>query len=77
MNQATAQALTEGYAAYTTTGDLSITRMFSPDFYDNVSGQRGLHIFTVVGAWFEESFAERSVELHPAPPATTPDRPAA
>ena len=64
MDQAIAQALADGYAAYTATGDLSVLRMFSPECYDNVSGQRGLHIFTVVSGWLEESFAERSVQLH-------------
>ena len=64
MDDATAQALADGYVAYTSTGDLSIMRMFSPDFFDNVSGRRGLGIFTVVGGWLEESFAERSAELH-------------
>jgi predicted ester cyclase len=64
MEDARAQALADGYAAYTTTGDLSVMEMFSPEFYDNVSGQRGLNIFTVVGGWLEGSFAELSVELH-------------
>ena len=64
MDQATAQALAEGYARYITNGDLSIMKIFSSDFYDNVSQQRGLQIFTTVGEWFEESFAERSAELH-------------
>lgn len=64
MNQATAQALADGYAAYIARGDMSVLRMFSPEFYDNVSGQRGLHIFTIVGGWIEESFAERAVQLH-------------
>jgi len=67
MDDATAQALADGYVAYTSTGDLSIMRMFSPDFFDNVSGRRGLGIFTVVGGWLEESFAERSAELHGHP----------
>jgi predicted ester cyclase len=47
-----------------TTGDLSVRSMFSPEFFDNVSGQRGLRIFSVVAEWLEESFAERSAELH-------------
>ena len=64
MNQATAHALADGYAAYIARGDMSVLGMFSPEFYDNVSGQRGLRIFTTVGGWFEESFAERTVELH-------------
>jgi len=64
MDQVTAQALADGYTAYTTTGDRSIMAMFSPDFYDNVSKQRGREIFTVVGRWLDESFAERTVELH-------------
>jgi predicted ester cyclase len=64
MDQATARALADGYAAYNATGELSVLSMFSPMFYDNVSRQRGLHIFTVVAGWFAESFAERSVEIH-------------
>ena len=64
MNQATAQALADGYAAYNAVGDTSVLRMFSPEFYDNVSGQRGLDVFTVVGGWLDESFAERTVALH-------------
>jgi lactoylglutathione lyase len=64
MDQPTAQALADGYAAYLATGDPSVLTMFSAEFYDNVSKQRGLPIFTVVGAWLAESFAERSVELH-------------
>src|SRR4249920_1030836 len=64
MDPAKAQALADGYAAYITVGDLSVLRMFSPDFYDNVSKQSGLSIFTVVGGWLEESFAERQVELN-------------
>jgi predicted ester cyclase len=64
VNRATAQALAEGYLAYTTTGDRSVLARFSPDFYYNVSGQHGLKIFAVVGTWFEESFADRSANLH-------------
>jgi predicted ester cyclase len=64
VDQATAQALADGYAAYNATGDLSVLTMFAPDFYDNVSGRRGLDIFTVVARWLDESFAERSVQLH-------------
>ena len=64
MDPATAHALADGYAAYNATGDLSVLTMFSPGFYDNVSGRRGLDIFAVVGRWLVESFAERSVQLH-------------
>jgi predicted ester cyclase len=64
VNHATAQALADGYAAYTALGDMSVLTMFSPELYDNVSGQRGLHIFTTVARWLEESFAERTVQLH-------------
>jgi predicted ester cyclase len=64
MNSGTAQALADGYVAYLTTGDTSVLGMFSPDFYDNVSKTRGLDIFRLVGAWLDESFAERSAELH-------------
>ena len=64
MNTATAQALADGYLAYSTTGDTSVLKMFSPDFYDNVSKTRGLDIFGVVGTWLDDSFAERSTDLH-------------
>ena len=43
---------------------MSVLGMFSPEFYDNVSGQRGLRIFTIVDGWFKESFAQRTVQLH-------------
>ena len=64
MNMATAQALAAGYLAYTAGGDRSVFSMFSPDFYDNVSRTGGLAIFDVVSGWFDESFADRSAELH-------------
>ena len=64
MDHATAQALADGYAAFNASGDLAVLTMFSPEFYDHVSGQRGLGIFTVVSGWLAESFAERSVQLH-------------
>jgi lactoylglutathione lyase len=64
MDHATAQALAESYVAFFTTGDLSFRSQFSPDFYDHVSGQRGLDIFPVVRGWSEESFADRTTELH-------------
>jgi predicted ester cyclase len=64
VDRATAQALADGYLAYTVAGDLSVLSTFSPDFYDNVSGQRGLGIFDIVRGWFQESFADRRVELH-------------
>jgi predicted ester cyclase len=64
MDQGAAQTVADGYAAYIATGDLTVLDKFSPEFYDNVSGQQGLHIFTVMAGWFAESFAERSVELH-------------
>jgi lactoylglutathione lyase len=64
MNSDTAQALADGYTAYITTGDTSVLQMFSPDFYDNVSKTRGLDIFGLVAAWLDESFADRSADLH-------------
>ena len=42
MNQATAHALADGYAAYIACGDMSVLGMFSPEFYDNVRGSVGL-----------------------------------
>jgi lactoylglutathione lyase len=64
MDHASAQALADGCVAYVTTGDTSVLRMFSPDFYDNVSQTRGLGIFEVVSRWLDESFADRRAELH-------------
>jgi lactoylglutathione lyase len=64
MDAGTAQALADGYVAYLTTGDTSVLDMFSAEFYDNVSKTRGLDIFGLVAGWLDESFAERSAELH-------------
>jgi SnoaL-like domain len=64
VDEATAQALAEGYLAYTVSGDDAVLRMFSPDFFDNVSGRRGLGISGVVREWLDQSLADRSAELH-------------
>jgi lactoylglutathione lyase len=60
----TAQALADKYVAYMESGEDVVLEMFSPDFFDNVSGQAGLGIFQVVGEWMDQSFDQRSVELH-------------
>lgn len=59
-----AQALADGYVAYMATGDVAVLRMFSPTFFDNMSRQSGLDIFQVVREWMDQSFDQRSVELH-------------
>ena len=64
MDQVTAQALAEGYQAFNTSGDLGFLSMFSPDFYDNVNGQRGLEVFPVVAGWLADSFADRRLDLN-------------
>ena len=64
MDHAGAQALADGYLAYLTTGDTSVFTMFSPEIYDNVSKTRGLGIFDIVSRWMDESFADRSADLH-------------
>jgi lactoylglutathione lyase len=64
MDDQAAQALAMGYVAYLVSGDESVMRMFSPDFYDNVSGQSGLGIFQTVREWMGTSFDQRSVDLH-------------
>jgi predicted ester cyclase len=64
MDNASAQAIADGYITYFTTGDTSVLRMFAPDFYDNVSQTRGLDIFDVVRRWLDESFADRRTDLH-------------
>jgi lactoylglutathione lyase len=64
VDSATAQALADGYIAYSTIGDRSVLQTFSADFYDNVSRTRGLGIFDVVATWLDESFADRSADLH-------------
>ena len=40
MNQATAHALADDYAAYIAGDDMSVLGMFSPEFYDNVISTR-------------------------------------
>lgn len=64
MDQQLADAIAQGYELWTATGDRSVMNQFASDFIDNVSGQRGLAIFDVVGAWLDASFADRSVEHH-------------
>lgn len=64
VDDATARELAEAYLAYSAAGDMGLLARFSPDFVDNVSGRRGLAIFDVVRGWLEESFADRSAELH-------------
>jgi predicted ester cyclase len=64
MDSAAAQALAEGYLAYTTSGDESVLSLFSARFFDNVSGQSGLRIFSVVREWLDTSFDQRSADLH-------------
>ena len=59
-----AQALAEGYVAYMASGDDAVMEMFSSAFFDNVSGRSGLDIFKVVRVWMDESFDQRSAELH-------------
>jgi predicted ester cyclase len=66
MTGITVEALARGYAAYLESGDDSVLDQFSPEFFDNVSGQRGLDIFRTVGRWLDMSLAERSVEVHAA-----------
>ena len=60
----TAQALAEGYVAYMASGDDRVLEMFSPAFFDNVSGRSGLDIFQVVRVWMDQSFDQRSADLH-------------
>ena len=43
-----ADTLARGYLDYTVSGDEAVLKMFSPDFFDNVSGRSGLDIFEVV-----------------------------
>src|SRR4051794_39112390 len=40
MDRELAQAIADGYERWGATGDASVMDLFSPDFYDNVSGQR-------------------------------------
>lgn len=71
MDRELARSVADGYERWGATGDQSVKELFSPDFYDNVSDQRGLAIFDVVGRWLDESFADRRVEHHaPCPTAT-------
>lgn len=52
------------YEQWNVSGDRSVLKSFSSGLLDHVSGQRGLQIFDVVGAWLDESFADRRVEHH-------------
>jgi hypothetical protein len=74
MEEATAQALADGYLAFGTTGDLSLPHMFSPGFHDNVSGQRGWAIFPLIARRLEESFADRTARSSNTGPCGTPPR---
>jgi hypothetical protein len=60
VDPATAQRL----ADYNASGDTSVLELFSPSFYDNVSGMDRLGIFDLVRDWLDESFADRSADLH-------------
>ena len=64
MDHATAQDIAESYIAFFTEGDLGFRSRFSPDFYDNATGQRGLDTLDVVRGWVLESLADRRAELH-------------
>ena len=64
MDQERADAIAESYERWLESGDQGFRELFSSDFLDHVSGQRGLAIFDVVGRWIEESFAKRRVEHH-------------
>ena len=64
MDRDLAHAIADGYERWADTGDQSVMRLLSPNFYDNVSGQSGLAIFDVVAGWLEQSFTERRVQHH-------------
>jgi hypothetical protein len=50
MDQELAHALADGYERWSASGDRTVMQLFSPDFYDHVSGRRGLGIFDVVAS---------------------------
>jgi lactoylglutathione lyase len=64
MNPELAHAIADGYERWAVSGDRTVMDMFSPDFYDNVSGRSGLGIFEVVESWLDASFEDRRVEHH-------------
>jgi predicted ester cyclase len=66
MTLVSSEALARGYAAYLESGDDAVFGLFSPDFFDNVSGQRGLEIFRTVARWLDETFTEGGVDVHAA-----------
>jgi predicted ester cyclase len=55
--------IADAYVRWVEHGDLTIKDLCSPQFHDNVSGF-GPEVFDVVGRWFDESFADRTVEHH-------------
>ncbi len=53
------------YVDYFRTGDEAIlTEAFAPDFFDHVSGQRGVRMMRVVRDWIGQSFADAEYEVH-------------
>jgi hypothetical protein len=64
MTVVSREALARGYAAYLESGDDSVFDLFSPDFFDNVSGQHCLEIFQTIRGRLDETFAEREVDVH-------------
>lgn len=64
MDAELANAISEGYERWAAAGDQSVQDLFSPDFYDNVSGQTGLAIFDVVGRWLAGAIMSSAVVFH-------------
>lgn len=64
MSNTRAAEIADAYMRWGAEGDPTIKELCSPDFYDNVSGQVGRHIFDVVGGWLDASFANRQIEHH-------------
>lgn len=52
------------FSRYTENGDDALLHAMAEDFYDNVSGQHGPAIWRTVSNWIDQSFADRSVEVH-------------
>jgi lactoylglutathione lyase len=65
MPDSTDIAVTLRYVDYFRTGDEAIlAEAFAPDFFDHVSGQRGVQIMRLVRGWIDASFADSEYEVH-------------
>jgi len=65
MTDAESIAVALRYVEYLKSGDESVLEeAFSPDFFDHVSGRRGVEIMRIVRRWIDESFGDAEYFVH-------------